>query len=123
MLSRWQLWAGSRLLSTVIPSAARNRRTTISNTAVLSAVACSCLLNWNDLPPPAAHPARHTSRRSAHEICARSDLQDREVTMATTATTQTEAGSKHSASAEQKIEKLRELFADAPEVGKTALRN
>ena len=41
--------------------------------------------------------------------------------MATTMTTQTQTGSNRPAEAEQKIQKLRELFADAPEVGKTAL--
>src|SRR5262245_48900917 len=43
--------------------------------------------------------------------------------MATTTGTQTQAGSKPSADVEQKIQQLRELFADAPEVGKTALQN
>jgi hypothetical protein len=38
-------------------------------------------------------------------------------------TTQTHTGSTQSADAEQKIQKLRELFADAPDVGKTALQN
>jgi hypothetical protein len=38
-------------------------------------------------------------------------------------TTQTQAESKEPADVEQKIQKLRELFADAPEVGKTALHN
>src|SRR5262249_34987141 len=44
--------------------------------------------------------------------------------MATT-TTQSpmQTGSKQSADAEQKIQQLRALFADAPEVGKTALPN
>ena len=37
--------------------------------------------------------------------------------------TQVKAGSKQSADAEEKIQKLRELFADAPEVGKKALEN
>ena len=42
-----------------------------------------------------------------------------------TMTTPTEvtAGSEHSADVERKIQKMRELFADAPEVGKAALKN
>ena len=39
------------------------------------------------------------------------------------ATTQTVAGPDHDLTAEEKIAKLRELFADAPEVGKKALEN
>jgi hypothetical protein len=48
-----------------------------------------------------------------------------EVTMAATTMRQTDipTGSKQSADAQRKIQELRELFADAPEVGKTALRN
>jgi hypothetical protein len=43
--------------------------------------------------------------------------------VATTTTAQTQTGSKHSADVEQKIQKLRDLFADAPELGKAALEN
>jgi len=43
--------------------------------------------------------------------------------MATTTTPEVKTGSDQSADVERKIEKMRELFADAPEVGKTALRN
>ena len=44
--------------------------------------------------------------------------------MATTATPrQTETGSKQSVDAQRKIQKLRDLFADAPELGKKALEN
>jgi hypothetical protein len=45
--------------------------------------------------------------------------------MAATTMRQTDmpTGSKQSADAQRKIQELRELFADAPEVGKTALRN
>jgi hypothetical protein len=43
--------------------------------------------------------------------------------MSSTMTTQTQAGSKHSADAEQKIQAMRELFADAPELGRKALEN
>ena len=43
--------------------------------------------------------------------------------MATPTTTQTQTGSKPPADAEQKIEKFRALFADAPELGKKALEN
>ena len=43
--------------------------------------------------------------------------------MATTTTPEVKTGSDQSAGVERKIEKMRELFADAPEVGKTALRN
>ena len=44
--------------------------------------------------------------------------------MATTTTpTEAKAGSEHSADVERKIQKMRELFADAPEVGKAALKN
>src|SRR5262249_49161467 len=46
------------------------------------------------------------------------------MTMATTATTQTQVtSSKPSADAQHKVQKLRELFADAPEVGRTAVEN
>jgi hypothetical protein len=43
--------------------------------------------------------------------------------MATATTTRTETGSKQPVNAQEKIQKLRELFADAPEVGKRALEN
>ena len=44
--------------------------------------------------------------------------------MATTTThRQMETGSKQSVDAQEKIQKLRELFADAPELGKRALEN
>ena len=43
--------------------------------------------------------------------------------MATATTTPTQAGPKPSADTEQKIRQLRELFADAPELGKKALEN
>jgi hypothetical protein len=42
---------------------------------------------------------------------------------ATTTKAQMQTGSKQSADAENKIQKLRELFADAPELGKRALEN
>jgi len=45
------------------------------------------------------------------------------MTMATTTTPEVKTGSEQSADVERKIEKMRELFADAPEVGKAALRN
>jgi hypothetical protein len=41
----------------------------------------------------------------------------------TTAQTQVEAGSEQSADAQQKVQKLRDLFADAPELGKKALES
>jgi hypothetical protein len=41
----------------------------------------------------------------------------------TTTKTQTPTGSKASPAAQQKVQELRELFADAPPVGKTALEN
>ena len=41
----------------------------------------------------------------------------------TTTQTQMETGSKQPVNAQQKIQKLRELFADAPELGKKALEN
>ncbi len=37
--------------------------------------------------------------------------------------TQVKTGSKQSSDLEQKVQKLRELYADAPEIGKTALEN
>jgi len=40
-----------------------------------------------------------------------------------TTPTEVTAGSEHSADIERKIQKMRELFADAPEVGKAALKN
>ncbi len=43
--------------------------------------------------------------------------------MATATSTNTQTGSKPSADAHAKIQELRELFADAPEVGKKALEN
>ena len=43
--------------------------------------------------------------------------------MATATATPTQTGSKPSADTEQKIRQLRELFADAPELGKKALEN
>jgi len=43
--------------------------------------------------------------------------------MATTTTPEVKTGSEQSADVERKIEKLHALFADAPEVGKAALRN
>ena len=43
--------------------------------------------------------------------------------MATTVTPEVKTGSDQSADVERKIEKMRELFADAPEVGKAALKN
>ena len=43
--------------------------------------------------------------------------------MSSTMTTQTQTGPKHSADAEQKIQAMRELFADAPELGRKALEN
>ena len=43
--------------------------------------------------------------------------------MATTTTPEVKTGLEHAADIEKKIEKMRELFADAPEVGKAALRN
>src|SRR4030095_6524385 len=46
------------------------------------------------------------------------------MTMGTmTTTTEAKTGSAQAADVERKIEKLHELFADAPEVGKAALRN
>src|SRR5262245_31824603 len=49
----------------------------------------------------------------------------KEITMATTMNTtkQTKTGSERAADAQQKIQELRELFADAPPVGKKALEN
>ena len=43
--------------------------------------------------------------------------------MSRTVTTQSQPGSKHSADAERKIQAMRELFADAPELGRKALEN
>jgi hypothetical protein len=43
--------------------------------------------------------------------------------VATTKTTQTQTGSKQSMTAQQKVQAMRELFADAPEVGRKALEN
>src|SRR5262245_61346005 len=43
--------------------------------------------------------------------------------MATTTTTPTQAGSKQPADTQRKIQAMRELFADAPELGKRALEN
>ena len=37
--------------------------------------------------------------------------------------TRTQTGPKQDQTVEEKIQKMRELFADAPEVGKTALKN
>jgi hypothetical protein len=45
------------------------------------------------------------------------------MTTTTTAATQMQAGSKQSADAQKTIEEFRELFADAPELGKRALEN
>src|SRR4030095_15909939 len=47
--------------------------------------------------------------------------QKERATMATQSQAQT--GTKHGMTVEQKIQKLQELYADAPEVGKTALEN
>ena len=43
--------------------------------------------------------------------------------MSSTTMTQAKKGSTHSADAEQKIQAMRELFADAPELGRRALEN
>ena len=43
--------------------------------------------------------------------------------MSSTTTTQAQTGSKHSSDGEQKIQAMRELFADAPELGRRALEN
>src|SRR5262245_52817471 len=69
--------------------------------------------------PPRHSPALASVERSVHSPTRKG------ITMGTTTTPQADmqTGSKQSADAQQKVQQLRELFDDAPEIGKRALEN